>query len=536
MDVGNLMNQSRIVQIFKFVPKLLADSSLTKKASLNALASALDYSANIIVAFVVTPFMVTGLGDYYYGAWQILMRMVGYLSPASGRPTQALKYTLAREQGSNDYELKRSYVGSTLAVLGLFLPLMAVLGGVLTWFIPYWIKTPAPYIWTVRVTCVVLVLNLITTTLVAVPHSVLEGENKSYKRMGLSTFLVLVGGGLTWLALYFKTGMIGVAGAALLSSSIQLLFFLQVARSFSPWFGIARPSKSAVSEFLKLSWWFVLWNLIMTLMNASDVVVLGLLDSVELVTKYTLSKYAPETVISVIAMMVFGILPGLGGIIGSGDVHKAAKVRGEIFSFTWLVGTVLGAVILLWNRTFIGMWVGESRFVGSFPNLLIVLAVFQFVLIRNDANIIDLTLRLNQKVILGGVSVAVSLLAAGILVYFFKMGVIGVSLGIMSGRLILSIAYPILVGKMFYIKPFSQIKATLRPVIVTVLLFVVATGLGDRLPTHSWHSLGGWFAFLVSVGISTCIVLAIGFTFGLTGRQERIILRRIRAVVGISRK
>ena len=210
--------------------------------------------------------------------------------------------------------------------------------------------------------------------------------------MGLSTFLVLVGGGLTWMALYFRTGIIGVAGATLLSSIISGLFFLQVVRTYAPWFGIARPSKQSVREFLGLSWWFLAWNLIMNLMLASDVVVLGLLNSVESVTNYSLSKYAPETAITVVAIMVFGILPGLGGIIGSGDFERAARVRGEIMSLTWLVVTVLGTCVLLWNRTFIGLWVGANHFVGSFPDLLIVVVVMQFVLIRTDANVIDLTL------------------------------------------------------------------------------------------------------------------------------------------------
>ena len=81
--------------------------------------------------------MVTGLGDYFYGTWQFLIRIVGYMSPASGRPTQALKFILAKEQNSNDVALKRTYVGSTFEVLAIFFPLM-VSGAIISWFIPNW--------------------------------------------------------------------------------------------------------------------------------------------------------------------------------------------------------------------------------------------------------------------------------------------------------------------------------------------------------------------------------------------------------------
>ena len=81
----------RVARSFRSVPRLFADGSLTRKAYLNALAAALDYGARLVVGFVVTPVLVSGLGDYLYGTYRVLERLVGYISPASGRPTQALQ-------------------------------------------------------------------------------------------------------------------------------------------------------------------------------------------------------------------------------------------------------------------------------------------------------------------------------------------------------------------------------------------------------------------------------------------------------------
>jgi O-antigen/teichoic acid export membrane protein len=272
----------------------------------------------------------------------------------------------------------------------------------------------------------------------------------------------------------------------------------------------------------------------MNLMMASDVVILGLLVSVESVTNYSLSKYAPETAITAVAIMVFGILPGLGGIIGTGDFERAAKVRGEIMALTWLVVTVLGTGVILWNRTFISLWVGANHYVGAFPNLLIVLVVLQFVLIRTDANVIDLTLRLNRKVILGAISIIISLLAASILVYFFKMGIIGVSLGILLGRLILTIAYPNLIGRMLKIRPSSQIRAIIRPALATTFLFLTAFIVESFLPTDHWQSLRGWITFVFSAGVTACAVFGLAFVGGLSHKQQQKILYRVRAVLAIS--
>ena len=137
--------------------QLFSDSTLTKKATLNAFAAGLEYCASLLVGFLITPLLVGILGDFYYGAWQFLLRSVGYISPASGRPTQALKWTLANLQNSTDYDLKRRYVGSTLLVWLIFLPLMIILGAILTWFVPYWIKAPANYFWSIRLASGLLV-------------------------------------------------------------------------------------------------------------------------------------------------------------------------------------------------------------------------------------------------------------------------------------------------------------------------------------------------------------------------------------------
>ena len=175
--------------------------------------------------------------------------------------------------------------------------------------------------------------------------------------------------------------------------------------------------------------------------------------------------------ITIIANVIFSIMPGLGRVVGSGDLQRAVRLRGEIMSLIWLVVTVMGTSILLWNRSFLGLWVGAERYSGSLPQLLIVVSVMQLVFIRSDANIIDLTLRLSQKVMLGLLSVTISIVTASVLVGLFKMGIVGLCLGIMSGRLILTIGYPSLISRFLEIPLLEQFRTMVRPILVTVMFF-----------------------------------------------------------------
>jgi O-antigen/teichoic acid export membrane protein len=222
--------------------------------------------------------------------------------------------------------------------------------------------------------------------------------------------------------------------------------------------------------------------------------------------------------------VVGGVTPGLGGVIGSGNLQKAVRVRSEIMSLAWLVATVVGTTILLWNRAFVRLWVGGEYYVGPIPNLLIMLMVMQFVLIRNDAFIIDLTLNLRRKVLMGALSATVSLVLAGILVRFFNLGITGLCLGFIAGRSLLSLAYPWLVGRFLGVSLYSQLKSVLRPAFITVLIFMLMLSADDFLTASTWVGL------IVSVGLTLVVVSLLAFYTGLSDDQRRRILQRVRLV------
>jgi len=525
-----LMDLSTRTRPLKIISDLLSDKTLTKKASFNALASLLEYGTSLLVGFFLTPFMVAGLGDYSFGLWQVLNRLVGYLTPATGRPTYALKWTLVNQQASDDHDRKRRYIGSTLVVWLIFLPILLLSGGIVAWLVPSWVHASAEFIWPVRIVAMVLVANMVIDPLASTPQAVLQGQNLGYKRMGISAGLVCLGGMLTWLAIHFHTGIIGVAVAVVLQTILTGMFFLTVVRNYVPWFGVAKPFTEDLREMLGRSWWFLAWNLVTSLLLASDVVVLGLFDSIVSVTNYSLTKYVPEMMISIIANVIFAIMPGLGSIVGVGDFKRAVRLRGEIMSLIWLIVTAMGTSILLWNRSFIGLWVGANRYSGSFPHLLIVVGVIQLVFIRSDANIIDLTLRLSQKVLLGLLSVTISVVLASVLVGYLNMGIVGLCLGIVSGRLILSVGYPYLISHFLEIPPLKQFQGMVRPVLITILLFGAAIMVDNLIPTIAWPGAQSWIGFFVSAGLSAFVILIFSFYAGLSADQRSSILRRVRTM------
>src|SRR5256885_8318083 len=170
--------------------------TLTGRASLNAVQSLLDYGAKLGVGLVVTPIVLTGLGRSLYGAWEMLNRLVTYMSAADGRPTEALRLIVANRREGSDAEQRRA-VGAALMVWLIFLPVVAALGAVFVWFAPAIAHVPPTLNGIVRITTGLLILALIVTLLAEVPESALHGMNIGYRQLGLQASLNVVGGMLT---------------------------------------------------------------------------------------------------------------------------------------------------------------------------------------------------------------------------------------------------------------------------------------------------------------------------------------------------
>ena len=502
-------------------------TTLTARASLNVLQSLLDYSVKLAVGLVLVPIMVTGLGRTLYGVWEMLGRIAGYIESADGRSTQALRLVISNQQTSDDHAAKRRWVGSALAVWVCFLPLWATAGALLIWLAPTVTKVPAEYYPTVRIACALMMGAVLVAGLGTLPESVLRGVNLGYKRMGLQAGLSLVGGALFAGAVYAGAGLIGVAAAGLVVSALMGLCFLAVVRRQVPWFGADRPRRAEVGSLLGMSMWLALGDVVSKLMG-SDVLVLGMMLSASAVTTYVLTGYAARLALNLHTLAAEAVMPGVAGIIGEKRFGRAALLRRELLAVTGIFVTAVGATILLWNRSFIYLWVGAENYAGAWTNLLIVLIAVQSAFIRCDAYVIDAALQPARRVRVG--------IVAGILTLAFSLaltrvaGMPGLCLGILLGRATQSVGYPLLVRSCLERSSELSLAWLARPLLVMGLLFATAAWLGNQLVMEHWIS---WVAAVaVTLVTSFGIALSLGLPSELRSEVAGRMLAMARRVGG----
>jgi O-antigen/teichoic acid export membrane protein len=503
------------------------DTTLTGRASLNVAQALLDYSVKLGVGLVIVPILVTGLGRTLYGVWEMLGRLAGYIESADGRSSHALRLVISSQQSSTDQSAKRRWIGSALTVWVCFLPVWATAGALLIWLAPIITKVPPEFHSTVRVACGLMMGAVILAGLGSIPESVLRGMNLGYKRMGFQAGVSLVGGALVALAIYAGAGLIGVAAAGLVLAALTGLCFLVLVRRQVTWYGAERPGRTEVKSLLGMSVWITLGDMVSKLM-ASDVLVLGVVLSAPAVTTYVLTGYAARLALNLHSLSAEAVMPGVAGIIGRQSFAQAARLRRELLAVTGIFLSVVGATILLWNRSFVHLWVGTENYAGAWTDLLIVLIAVQAAFIRCDAYIIDAALQPGRRVRVGIVAGILTLLLSLALTHL--AGMVGLCFGILLGRAVQTVGYPLLVRGCLRQIPELSMVWLVRPLAVMGLLFAAATYLGQQILIQNR------LAWIVAVSATLILAFVIALGLGLPPSLRVVVtdrmLRMIRRMRG----
>jgi len=496
--------------------------SLTGRASLNAVASFLEYGVRALVELVVSPLLVAGLGVSLYGAWRVLWQWTGYVWGASGRSAQALQFAIANRQWTASPQQKRELVGAALVVWLLFAPLLVAAGALGVWLAPVLLDVPQGQVTGLRVAAAVLVLDALAVTVVTLPRSSLQGENLGYARMSVTPVMVALGGALLVLAVRLGLGLPGVAAATLTTTLLTGAVFLKITRRRLPWFGASRPSRGVVRWFLGLSIWFLGWKFVLELMIASDVLVLAVFAPLAMVAAFALTKFVTDSLVQALSLLVQATIPGIGGHVGTGRTAHAAALRGEVLALVWLVGTAAGATVVVWNESFVGLWVGEDLFAGRAVTVVLVVLALQIAVIRTDTFLIDVALVPRIKVLAGSAAAVASITLAAIAAGPLGLGVVGLCLGLAAGRGVLGVAAPLAVGRLLGIPVRVQLRAIARPLLTTAVLFAAAYALAGEL------SVGSWPMLVVAVGATVVVGATAAAASGLSRAQRGRLVVRLR--------
>jgi|TARA_B110000259_G_C14013503_1_gene400428 O-antigen/teichoic acid export membrane protein len=473
-----------------------------KSSKLNAFTNYLSFGINMILGLIASPLVLEYLGSTNFGIYKAVQKFLGFATVADGRATQALKWVIAKNEGSTDEQKKKQAIGSALLVWFIFLPILIIVICLLVYFMPSLInELDHEQIYNVRKLTLLLGTNLFLISLIGISNSVLVGTNQGYKSILVKIFWMVVFNIVLIYILYLGYGFTGIGIVTLLFTILQGINVYYLAKKHVKWFGVLQPNKKDLKTFLNFSGWTLMWVFVSKLLLSSEIILLSYISGGSSVSNYVFSSYIIQIGITIAALLTSSLTPTLGKVYGGDDYSSVEKIiknlRNLVFSWTIFIG----GINLLFNKLFISYWVGVEYYVGDIPNLLFVILMVELVIIRNEAFIINVSIQIKEKVFVGAFSVILSLLFAYSFSFFFTDQIIGILLGLLIGRLIMLLGYPYLVSKYLRVKVTLKMDA-FKKIITSTILLATTYFIGINLEIES-------ILLLISLVLISTITLAI---------------------------
>lgn len=480
-----------------------------QRAFLNSVTSFLDQITKQVVGFFTSPFIVNGLGDKLYGVFQILSDLTSYAQVADVRITQVLKWTIAQKRDILSEKELQEEVTTAFVITLVMLPIVFLIGAFISWQAPYLANVSEEYNNLVRIVTSMMIFSLVIYKIMDVFESLLRGMNLGFKGMGFRSGFIILTGLLKVIVVKLGFGLVGLAFVQILTALLLLLTFFYLVKKNIYWFKITSTNKNKLIEYTKLSGFFVLSSIFNLALLNSDKIILGYLISPEVVTIYVLTFFTSSAMQGFISSFISGVVPGIGSFYGKGEFDKIIMAQKIIKSIIWIIGFSIGGSIMLYNESFLNLWVGDSRYAGSLENLFIILIAIQYAFFSSSSAFINVTLDLRYKVLLIALSSFTTIGLSFLLVPSFQ--ILGTVISILIGRTILVIGYTIILNSKMNIKT-EIIKLTeFRQFLITVLFLVIFMKISPSLSIESWVQL-------IIYGIITSIGLI--YIFWLIGIQK----------------
>lgn len=491
--------------------------NLKQRAYLNTITSLIDFVGAQVTGLIVSPFIVGGLGSSMYGIWQMLGQLTGYSKIADSRATQVLKWTIAKKKNiASDDELQTD-LSSAFVVTLISMPIVLIIGSILSWYAPIITKAEPQYFTLIRVASSLLILSLVIARVFDVYECILRGMNLSFKRMGFRTLIIVLGGILKIAAILLGYGIIGLSVVQILITLITGLVIYSIVKKNVPWVKFGKTSYKEVVSFTKLSGWNMANTTAITLLGQSDKIFLGIIAGPILVSSYSLTLFLPLAIGGIIFNIIIGAIPGIGTLIGLKEYGKIYKAWRSINDLVFLLAVGAGVTIILFNYSFLSMWVGSEHFAGNVANALVMLLVIQELFVKQDGYVITATLELKKKVLITFISIIISFILGLVLIKNF--GIVGLCVSLLTGRTFLFLAQRSIIEKEIKIDKVQSLLSFTQPFVVSILMLFSAFYFSYLISQVSFLFL----ALLVPVTFFTALIIF--FFLGLKAERRLELIR-----------
>ncbi len=437
-----------------------------------------------VISVILTPILIHGLGDVYFGMWVLLSSALDYY----GLLDLGMRWTLfryvARFKGANERAalnqvLLTALVGTVaigLLLVGLTLILVVVLPDFFN------VAGPARYRF-----CWLLVLLGISVA-VTLPVYLLGAYLRGLQRFDLYNLALIVSAvlraGLLVAAMRWGYGVLTVGAVTLAVAVVSLAMHWRLVRWADPEVSLElrQFSLALARELASFSFFSFLNNTGERLRSYTDSIVIGRVLGVRLITPFNVATRLIgyfDSIVSSVHGPLMARMSELDGQSRLGDLQQTFLGGTRV---TALLSLFCASLLLFDGQAIIRLWVG-LEFLSSYPLVLVLAAGYSVALAQHPCQLVIFA-RAQYHRILGWWTLAEGVVNILLSIYWAKKyGLLGIALGTAVPLLVVKIfVQPLYALRVVKLTGWEYLTRGLAPPVATCGLFLALCWLAGPTP------------------------------------------------------
>jgi len=497
-----------------------------RRLALNTASNVGTLFLKLAITFVMTPILVSNLGRYDYGLWEMVIAVVGYMGilDMGIRPTVS-RYAAMAVARDDERELSQIYATAWFYLL--------VVGCVLALALTYWglmypaTLAEAPQSDTSTYTLLLLILaaQLFLVFPAYTAESFMEAYQEYYLKNNITIINSIVGSAVIFYFIKPDNALLLLAGVNALGITSKYLFYvayMQRKRRF------LRPSPKQFSwtklrELFRFSLKTLVQGLSSRVENSTDTLVIGLILGPATVPLYSIPANLVNYIRSISSNLTHVFMPYFSGLAARSETRKTLEVYFVGSKLTLCAVSVMAIGVLVLGQSFLELWIGGDIADGAGP-IIWILVAFTCLPLLNPYSFRYLTAINRHGVYAKWAPLAAAANLGISLILINPLGIYGVALGSLLPGLVFQPFILTVCCRHLGITVGSYVRSVILP-----CLLPSGVMLGVIVLLSSYVEIVGYLELLAVAGLATvCFCCAALLTALSAGERRQLfgVLRR----------
>lgn len=473
------------------------------------------------------PFMVHRLGSTVYGFWILLLSLTGYMGIFDqGMRGSAVKY-VAEFMAKKSYEdLNRvvNTIGIIQGSIGLSVLILSIL---LSIYVERFIHISSPYIFDVKVTIILLGINIACSFFGGAFGSILEACKRTDIISMMETSSLILQTVLTIICVVFKWGIIALGIVLLFVNALRQITRVWFASKMIPQLKISHGyfNRTTLKKVFEYSTYIFILSLASRLIFRTDNIVIGAILGASSITSYNIALSLVGYYMTIHTFSAGVLVPFASEYEANVDKEKLSRLFIKATKYMYMLTGLIIPILIFGGKRLIGLWMGHE-FVSNHIILVILLAPYflspsYFVTISILKGMGRLRVYTSLVIIEGVSNLVLSIVLAR------KIGLIGVAIGtaipfiIMSGFIVTTYMLRIL-----NVDVKRYFKLSISPALIPAAILSCAVILLNRntqVTSLIWYFL--------ELGVCAAIYIISCFYLSLDKEEKSFYLGRVLHII-----